>query len=164
MQDYKPGQVIEAEGPHGPLIINQPNAKPGQELTFRLAAPPDMKITIPKDYEQGTILMFDRLDGARICVTVPSGFGPGDTFEVAPPVLMVKVPEGAQPGDSVVFLDTNSEWLRTRVPNNVDSVGYFAARLPAGSGTHQGYKTTVPKDSESMTSAAWGYIQREFLN
>merc|ERR1711879_381225 len=103
-KDYKPGQPIQPQGPHGLFTLIPPSAKPGEKLTFKLEPPPDMKVTIPKDYEEGTLL-FDTTRGERISVAVPDGLGPGDSFEVAPPVLMVKLPAGAKPGDSVVFRD-----------------------------------------------------------
>ena len=36
-------------------------------------------------------------------VKVPENLGPGDTFEVLPPAMMVQVPENAKPGDKIVF-------------------------------------------------------------
>jgi len=137
-KDYASGEPIRAKGPHGIISFNKQDAKPGETYSFKIAAPPDVRITVPKDYKKGSSLVFDRADGVRISVAVPCGLGPGQTFDVTPPVLMVKVPEGAKAGDPVVFRDEQTfgqygQWLRATVPNNVHSVGYFAARLPPDS-------------------------------
>jgi len=150
-EKYKAGQLIGAEGPHGEISINHPGAKAGDTLNFKLAPPADMTITIPKDYKKGDKLFFDRCDGARVGVGVPSDMGPGDKFDVFPPALMVKVPEGAQPGDSVVFRrdGEKSDWLRAHVPKDLGIEGYFAVRLPVLGPCAQGQQGATEEDSES---------------
>merc|ERR1711974_355163 len=110
-----------------------------------------MSITIPEDYKKGSRLLFDRCDGARISVPVHSDLGPGDKFNVFPPALMVKAPEGAQPGDSVAFRRSGekSEWLRARVPERIESHGYFAVRLPVSGPCAQVQNEVEEGESES---------------
>merc|ERR1711879_600211 len=61
---------------------------------------------------------------------------PGDAFYVAPPALMVWVPEGAQADELVSFSvrgangdNSKIEWFMARVPEKLYS-GYFVACLP----------------------------------
>jgi len=134
--DYQPGQKVIAQGPHGPIQMEPPaDVKPGTTLTARLAPPPDIRIHVPPGLKAGSEMKFQRSDGVTIAVRVPKGMGPGDHFDVTPPCLMVKMPEGAKPGDFVVFPNDNGnerQWCRARIPDAQGAIshGYFAARLP----------------------------------
>merc|ERR1712217_72446 len=66
------------------------------------------------------------------------GVQPGGSFEAAPPVLMVAIPELSEPGDFVVFDyhkaspggSVRTERCRAQVPDEWLFGRYFAARLP----------------------------------
>merc|ERR1712217_392813 len=99
-------------------------------MGMHLRPHPDMKITVPPDAEAGQTLFFEKAEipGSRIAVKVPKGLCPGDTFEVAPPSVMVLAPEGASAGDMVVF-EAKDRWFRARIPETTQ-LGHFAVRLP----------------------------------
>merc|ERR1712039_881475 len=92
--------------------------------------------------QPGETATFKRPDGVEVAVTIPPGLKTGDFFEVMPPALMVRVPDGVGPGDFVVFRNTMrsgpngtevTEWCRTRVPDGATQEKYFACRLPVPS-------------------------------
>jgi len=95
-------------------------------------------VGVPRGAAAGSELTFTRPDGLEICVPVPPGLKAGDAFEVPPPCLMVRVPEGAAPGDTVAFrggpgageAGEEGGWCRAKVPEGVLPGGYFSARLP----------------------------------
>merc|ERR1719356_1208419 len=111
------------DGPHGRIVVaGPPDAKPGTIVRWRLAPQPDFQVEVPKGARPGTEVRLKRADGVEIAVPVPKGLKPGDTFNIAPPALMVQVPQGCKPGES--------DWCRARVPEGMVPGGYFAARLP----------------------------------
>jgi len=139
-KDFKPGQQVSVQGPHGPMEVDPPpNAEPGSKHFLRLAPPPEFRLGVPQGAKAGTELRFKRPDGVEVSVLVPEGFGPGDAFDTPPPSLMVRVPEGSGPGDAVVFrapqapqgAAAEAEWCRAVVPDGMTAGKYFAARLPA---------------------------------
>jgi len=134
--DYEPGMPVSMEGPHGRIEVpgpSDPDAKPGSVLHFSLAPSPDFQVEVPEGAGIGAEVRLRRPDGVEISVPVPKGLRPGDTFNISPPALMVRVPEGCAPGQRVVFKEPGageSEWCRVVVPEGVVPGGYFAARLP----------------------------------
>merc|ERR1712217_867328 len=98
-------------------------------MGMHLRPHPDMKITVPPDAEAGQTLFFENkaVPASRIAVKVPKGLCPGDAFEVAPPSVMVLVPEGASAGDMVVF-ETKDRWFRARIPETTQ-LGHSDVRL-----------------------------------
>jgi len=137
-EDYKPGSAVKAVGPHGEIpVMPPPDAQPGSKHTFKLGVPPDMKVTVPNNFRKGRPMMFKRSDGLMVSVDVPEGKGPGDSFTVVPPSLLVKVPDAANPGDVLVFKNAEirdaPKWLRVQLPENFSkagSSGYVGVRVP----------------------------------
>jgi len=135
-QDFQPGQQVSIQGPHGTIDVQPPaSTKGGDFFQCHLAPPPELKVTVPPGFT-GSSLMFQRADGSHISVPVPSGKCPGDAFYVAPPALMVWVPQGAQAGELVSFSvrgangdNSKVEWFMARIPEKLYS-GYFVACLP----------------------------------
>jgi len=129
-QEYKPGQTIRVNGPHG-VIELEPSAgsEPGSSLTYRLAPEPEYRVQVPPGMGANGAVKIRRGDGVEIMVPVPAGFQPGDTFHVTPPALMVRMPEGATPGTVVCFHDEQSNWFRCTVPAGMTPGQYFAARI-----------------------------------
>mmetsp|Transcript_61881 Transcript_61881/g.135991 ORF Transcript_61881/g.135991 Transcript_61881/m.135991 type:complete len:243 (-) Transcript_61881:21-749(-) len=140
---YVPGTKVRLRGPHGPIEVEPPaEAQAGQKLRYRLGPRPEYRLQVPPGSGPGSEVTFERADGVEVSVPVPVGLRPGDTFDVSPPALMVRVPEGAASGDFVVFRHSVSaglwvlgsqektEWCRARVPEGLTPGKYFAARLP----------------------------------
>lgn len=136
---------IKVVGPHGPFEVELPeDAQTGADLLYRLAPPPEYRIEVPPDGRPGSEARFKNQDGIEVSVIVPEGHGPGDFFEVTPPVHMVRVPDGVAAGAGVVFKLNRSpdvvgadgvcrqaqEWCRAVVPQGVPPGSYFPARLP----------------------------------
>lgn len=137
--DYQPGQKVRMHGPHGIVEVDAPeHAEPGAVVRFRLAPKPEFRIQVPSD--RPPVVKFQRSDGIEVAVGVPPNLTPGEFFEVTPPALMVKVPEGAQAGDYVMFRQSlgnggdnameQTIWLRSKVPDSLFPGQYFAARMP----------------------------------
>jgi len=139
-EDHQEGKTLRVLGPHGPIEVTPPpGSQPGMTLKWRLGPKPEFKVVVPPGAGPGSEAKFKRSDGAEISVQVPPGLAPGDVFDVSPPALMVRVPNGAMPGDCVCFRHSVSqanddmevtEWCRARVPQGVEPGKYFAARLP----------------------------------
>uniref|UniRef100_A0A7S4SSJ8 Uncharacterized protein n=1 Tax=Alexandrium monilatum TaxID=311494 RepID=A0A7S4SSJ8_9DINO len=138
--NHKPGMPIVLSGPHGPVQVMPPQETgPGSRVRFRLAPPPEFRIQVPAGCGPGSLIRFERSDGAKVCVAVPPERQAGDSFDVTPPSMMVRVPDGAQAGDRVTFRHTlatgkngreATEWCRTEIPKGVRPGFYFTARLP----------------------------------
>jgi len=136
-ESYKPGEPLIVQGPLGMIKMEAPPvAQPGASLRFQLAAKPSHRIRVPANGRPGDEAKFVRKDGVEVTVTVPPGVGPGETFNVSPPALMVKVPEGASPGTTVIFPGPcgpdgePQEWFRAEVPEGLGKKEYFTACLP----------------------------------
>jgi len=106
-------------------------------VLYRLAPKPEFRIQVPPNHLPGDSVTFTREDGVGVSVPVPPGMQPGEMFEVTPPVLMVRVPEGATPGTRLIFHrqgcgppEETREWIRCEVPAGVAPGKYFAARIP----------------------------------
>lgn len=75
------------------------------------------------------MVKFEGTNGEALEAPVPDGKGPGDFFEVSPPVLMVQVPEGAREADVVTFSNHMGVEVRALVPKGIRPSQYFAARI-----------------------------------
>lgn len=132
--DWERGKMLKFKGPHCPIEVEPPkDAEPGMTLKYRLTPHYEFRAEVPPDVRGGEEAMFVRPDGVQIAVQVPEHLKPGDTFEVLPPALMVRCPDGVAPGEQVVFrheFPGGSEWLRAKVPPGLKPGKYFAARLP----------------------------------
>mmetsp|Transcript_3949 Transcript_3949/g.9602 ORF Transcript_3949/g.9602 Transcript_3949/m.9602 type:complete len:248 (+) Transcript_3949:86-829(+) len=142
---WQPGQPFRAWGPQGPICLEvPPDALPGSRLRYRLAPRPEYRVEVPPGAGPGWVVQFKKGNGEACQVVVPAGVLAGDTFEVTPPSLMVRIPENAQPGDFVRFSRTvcpehsqkasRIEFFRARVPEGLRPCMYFTARLPPPSG------------------------------
>jgi len=140
--DHIPGSRIRMCGPHGRMEVDSPAAaQPGEKIKYLLGPTPEYSVEVPPGASPSTRVRFRRADGVEVCVPIPPSKRPGQRFEVTPPALMVQVPEGALPGDFVVFRHSlgssgkgvateETEWCRARVPEGLRPGNYFAARLP----------------------------------
>jgi hypothetical protein len=156
--DYQPGskKPVQLMGPHGVIEVVPPDAvRPGQIMHYRLAPPHEFRMEVPNDgAKPGTEARFIRPDGVEISVPVPPNLKPGELFEVLPPALMVRVPQGCSSGDAVVFRRTVSatepngaaltEWCRAVVPKDACPGQYFAARIPPPHGQVQDGQAAPP--------------------
>jgi len=132
-QEYKAGDMVTIIGPHGRMQVQPPpGAEPGANVRYRLGPRPDFEIRVPAGSGPGKEVKFVRKDGVSVAATVPDGMRPGDVFGVLPPAVMVLVPEGAEPGDPVVFraLGGPPAYCRAYIPPGMRPGKYFAARLP----------------------------------
>lgn len=140
---WLPGQSFSVQGPQGPICLQFPaDAVPGSRMTYKIAPRPEFRVEVPPGTGPGWVMTFQKDDGGACRVTVPAGLQPGDTFEVTPPAMMVRVPESARPGDVVRFTRTparseldlqaggRTEVFRARIPEGFGPCTYFAARLP----------------------------------
>lgn len=139
--NWEPGQVFMAQGPSGPIRVHLPaEAQPGSTARVRLAPRPEYRIQVPVGATAGYQVRFKNLSGEEVAVSVPPGLQAGDTFDVTPPALMIRVPEKASPGDLVIFSHTfqsakggaggKTEFFRACIPENVQACDHFAAVLP----------------------------------
>jgi len=116
------------DGPHGAHWVPLPaGALPGQRVKHRLGPERTAKVTLPSDACEGRASTVQLPCGAAVSIEVPEGKRPGDTVEVSPPVVMVRIPRVASPGDIITFAMPGTSELRTaRVPENVFAGDYFA--------------------------------------
>jgi len=132
-QDFVPGMVITAYGPFGEHQVKpHPDEVPGSTLCYTLKPLPEFVVTVPPGMKNGHAIKIDREDGRPISVKIPGGCRPGESFEVTPPAMMVRVPKGVNPGDYVVFRTEETVWWRVQVPEKetLKLERFFAARLP----------------------------------
>lgn len=141
-EEHKEGEPVPIAGPHGPIKVNPPtDSKPGTSFKFRCVPRPEFRVEVPPDArpDRGLQIGLKRSDGVQVAINIPPHLKPGDIFEVMPPALMVRVPEGAQVGDYVVFrpvaapgIKANAKisWLRAPVPEGAQPGVYFAVRVP----------------------------------
>jgi len=150
--NYEPGTAFLVQGPFGPVRVIPPKgAKPGMSLRYRLAPKPDFRVQVPEGAKPGDQVRFERDDGVQVSATVPPNCEPGSFFEVLPPALMVKVPEGIAAGCMLYFRSASRArtknsmggsadilpelWYRARVPVGLQAGRYLSARLPMSMGT-----------------------------
>lgn len=158
------GEHISVRGPHGRrLLLKAPlNARPGEQLQLRLMPPAELRIQVPLGKWPGDLLRVRAADGREVEAVVPKGLQPGDFFEVAPPSLMVAVPEDAKAGDFVAFRrheagpDGKIESLlcRARIPHELLFGRYFAARTLAVSGPSKTTGRCEKKRGTAVTRAS----------
>jgi hypothetical protein len=140
-EDIKAAKPFKIRGPHGPIEVKPPvGTVKGAKITLRLVPQPEFRIEVPPDARPGLCFNVKRADGVEVQAEVPANLKPGDKFEVLPPAMMVRVPEGIEAGAFVLFRHTVVlnraegtevvEWCRVQVPEGVGSGHYFAARLP----------------------------------
>lgn len=168
---HQAGQRIYADGPHGRLCVDIPlDAEIGSTHQVRLGPPQEFRIGIPKGIKTGAEvdLIFKRPeDGLEIVVPIPAGLSAGDSFDVPPPSLMVKVPDGASPGDTVVFRPAESQgadekqWLRARIPKVMTVGNYFTARLPPPDGLPKVEKKPEVVDANKKTEMLLSEVEWE---
>mmetsp|Transcript_112370 Transcript_112370/g.323040 ORF Transcript_112370/g.323040 Transcript_112370/m.323040 type:complete len:257 (+) Transcript_112370:86-856(+) len=130
-QEHKMGDNVLMHGPWGDIVVRLPaEAQPGTTFKYPLRARPEFSVILPYGKKPGDTLTLHRTNGEDILVDVPKGMRPGDTFPVYPPVWIVQVPEGANPGARVIF-DTPLGWYQATVPSVLQLNRYFAARIPS---------------------------------
>lgn len=131
---WQPGTSLKLEAYRSFIEVMPPRwAKPGMMLRYRLGPAPDFEVAVPPGAPAGASVRFMRPDGSYAAAKVPDGLLAGDTFEVAPTALMVRVPGDAFPGQQLVFRapdNPSGEWFCAEVPREAMPGGYFAARLP----------------------------------
>jgi len=145
-------RFITVEGPDYEMQVPLPSGKqPGEVVEINFDAP-EYKVTVPPGFKGGERLLYRDPLGFPLEFPIPVGHGPGDTFKVAPPTMLVKVPKYAQRGDVVVFQGCGewaSCWLSARVPPSKVENEVFCVRLPA-------LGTTELANSASLFGQ-WGY-------
>jgi len=133
--NFRAEESITVQGPLGPITVEPPaEAEAGMSLRYQLVPRPDFKVQVPPNTQSGTEVRFDRGDGVEISVMVPESLQ-GDVFEVTPPALMVKVPEGGAPGVQIAFrscseLEETAEWFGLTLPEGCQPGKYVTAKLP----------------------------------
>lgn len=146
-ESHEEGGSVALQGPHGPIqVALGPDMKPGSSFRFRCVPRAEFRIEVPPGAqpEKGLQIGVRRKDGIQVAIDVPPHLKPGDLFEVLPPALMVRVPDGAEAGDFVVFrpatapgVNVNKQatsWLRAQVPEAAEPGVYFAVRMPLPKG------------------------------
>lgn len=132
-QDKSPGQLVCVQGPHGALMVPLPDdAIPGETCKFRFGPPADYVITVPENVKSGALVSYTGRRGEALQAAVPEGKQPGDTFEVHAPVLMVRVPISARPGNEVECVAPDGQVLIVRVPPDMQPGMYFEASYQPG--------------------------------
>jgi hypothetical protein len=164
-EDIKEKKPFKVRGPHGPIEVKPPDgAVRGGAVTLRLVPRPEFRIEVPPEARPGLCFNVKRADGVEVQVPVPPNLKPGDKFEVLPPAMMVRVPEGIEAGAYVLFRHTVVanraegteviEWCRVQVPEGVRSGQYFAARLPLPGKPSKNVHPQNIKPSASVKSPA----------
>lgn len=130
--NYVEGDKVPVKSPHGEVmeVVLPPGAQAGRVMTMRQCPPADLRIKVPQGLKAGQTMFFESSAShqQKIAVKIPKGVGPGETFEVIPPAVMVCVPKGGKAGDSVVF-ELNGKRCRTTIPESTQ-LGHFACRIP----------------------------------
>eukprot|EP00746_Dinoflagellata_sp_MGD_P168157 gnl/MRDRNA2_/MRDRNA2_99379_c0_seq1.p1 gnl/MRDRNA2_/MRDRNA2_99379_c0~~gnl/MRDRNA2_/MRDRNA2_99379_c0_seq1.p1 ORF type:complete len:202 (+),score=41.26 gnl/MRDRNA2_/MRDRNA2_99379_c0_seq1:83-688(+) len=133
--DYKAGDPVCFQGPHGPLAITPTeDREPGDIITVRLAPPATYEVKVPPNAKPGERVSFSPDDGGPdIEAVVPEHKKPGDTFQVTPSAVMVQVPENAKEGTTLRFKIkgvakqvANADTATAVVPKGLSAGAYFA--------------------------------------
>merc|ERR1712129_9592 len=134
--NFKAGESITVQGPLGPITVEPPpEAEAGMSLRYQLVPRPEFKVHVPPNAQPGTEVRFDCGDGVEINAMVPNCLQDGDTFEVTPPALMVKVPDNGVAGMQIAFrscseLEESAEWFGLTLPEGCQPGKYVTAKLP----------------------------------
>jgi hypothetical protein len=169
---FQPGRPFTVIGPLGPVTVEPPEyALPGMSLRYRLAPRPAHRLHVPAGSSAGDELTFQRPeDGVEVSVFVPEGLFPGDTFDITPPALMVKVPTDTEGGDLVVFSGPPAtdghpqEWFWARVPQGMAPNQYMTARLPRPKKTFSHQQMPLWPPSRARAQSCWDPRTLEKLN
>merc|ERR1719245_225685 len=172
-EDFQHGETLSIPGPHGPIEVDPPeNLKPGEKFVYPLMAEYEFRVEAPPGAKPGLQMELERVDGVMISITVPPNVKPGDIFEVFPPALIVRVPDGAEAGDHVVYhpvappgarplhYEANS-WFRAQVPQGFKPGQYFAARLPVPPEANMNAPPEEELDDQSQLWKARGFFGSE---
>lgn len=157
-EDHVEGQAIRVQGPLGMVQVTPPSGvQPGMHVTFQLAPPPRFRVQVPPCMEPGSFIKYRTSEGDLIEICIPEGLSVGESFHVSSPSLMVRVPEGAVPGETTVVFRCEegavaNRWLSAKVPVAKKPGDYFAAALPIPQ------QLPPPSDSADgiLTSWFWG--------
>jgi len=104
----------------------------------RLSAPPEGWAFVPYGAKSGDKVTFTGLGNQLHETKVPIGMQPGMTFPIYGPHVMLRVPDGAIPGDQLLFMipagfgSDGSRIFQEKmavVPENMTTGQYFAATL-----------------------------------
>jgi len=134
-ESFKVGEPITVQGPLGPITVEPPpEAEAGMSLRYQLVPRPDFRVQVPTNTQPGTEVRFDRGDGIEISMIVPKSLQ-DDAFEVTPPALMVKAPEGSVAGMQIAFRNCSdpeetAEWFGLTLPEGCQPGKYVTAKLP----------------------------------
>eukprot|EP00929_Paragymnodinium_shiwhaense_P043051 TRINITY_DN22183_c0_g1_i2.p1 TRINITY_DN22183_c0_g1~~TRINITY_DN22183_c0_g1_i2.p1 ORF type:complete len:237 (+),score=45.50 TRINITY_DN22183_c0_g1_i2:108-818(+) len=125
--ECEPGvTVLQINGPHGIMPVQiAKNANPGEKVTIRLCPTTAYEIIVPENAPEGTEVQTQLPDGTSIQAIIPPGREAGDKFYVSPPALMVQVPQGAVPGETVCITDPQGEEHQIKVPPDTVPGQYF---------------------------------------
>ncbi|CAK0908461.1 unnamed protein product, partial [Prorocentrum cordatum] len=95
-EKHEEGEKVQIAGPHGPIDVVPPKgAKPGSDFVFRLVPAYEFRVEVPPGAKPGLQIEVKRRDGVKVAINVPPHLKPGDFFEVLPPALIARVPDGA---------------------------------------------------------------------
>ena len=137
-EDFVQGKSIKTTGPFGEVALKPPpGIQPGESICFRLSPPCQFRVTVPPWAKGGYQARFHLEDGEEVSVKVPEGLRGGDTFEVLPPAMMVKLPTGLEPNDRVIFWSPSKGsrcpegWYRFRMPQGFPPGAVVSVRIPA---------------------------------
>ena len=154
-EDFVQGKTIKTKGPFGEVSLKPPpGVKPGESICFRLSPPCQFRVTVPPWAKGGYQARFHLEDGEEVSVKVPEGLRGGDTFEVLPPAMMVKLPMGLEPNDRVIFWSPSKGsrcpegWYRFRMPQGFPPGAVVSVRIPAMSLVMEEAGSDLPLGSE----------------
>lgn len=140
-QNWESGAVMRVQGPAGFIRVPLPDVgTPGATVQVRIAPKPEYRVQVPPGSAPGWVVKFQKDSGEEVAVTVPEGLQPGDSFDVTPPAMMVRVPEQVQAGDSIIFKHQVPQKDGTKV-----TAAFFRATVPAGCQTGDFFAAIMPK-------------------
>lgn len=152
------GQPVCLQGPHGPILVPlQEGVKPGQECQFRIGPQTGdggYEVTVPETAKPGEAVKFQGANGEYHAV-VPEGKKPGETFTATIPTIMVRVPQGAQAGQEIMFQTPGEQQVRfTKVPSGLSVGNYFPVLLQKQPEPEEGKpEQEAAKEEEEMQDA-----------
>eukprot|EP00930_Biecheleria_cincta_P067401 TRINITY_DN5396_c0_g1_i1.p1 TRINITY_DN5396_c0_g1~~TRINITY_DN5396_c0_g1_i1.p1 ORF type:complete len:307 (+),score=71.40 TRINITY_DN5396_c0_g1_i1:60-980(+) len=114
--------LVCVQGPHGSLPVAVPtSAAPGTLVRVRIGPTKAFRVTLAAGLEEGQVMALELPSGERMQVAVPPGKKAGDEFDVSPPVIMVQVPSGAEPGTQVTYDHPEGRKFRSRSPTTFET-------------------------------------------